>query len=235
MRVPPILAAAAFALLLAACDTKSPNGMPDQSPGQSSVQALPATAPRPDPAAARTENPVMPADTSVAGAWLLLEGALRGHDAGVLNQLIDPEFGLWILEQPGAMPLVTRVAAVGTFRRAYQNLPLFSLDKQLMTCPQLRVMQQLPDADCGRQTRQNAGFAQSGCFAGPATAFRSLDLWPGATVKGGTAAQGKAAQGRTVRTVLQTRTGFRFHFAKSAGVGGRWRLIFIDLREPCMA
>ncbi len=40
----------------------------------------------------------MPADTTVTGAWLLLEGALRGHDAQVLNQLIDPEFGLWILE-----------------------------------------------------------------------------------------------------------------------------------------
>ncbi|WP_070726740.1 hypothetical protein [Hymenobacter lapidarius] len=235
MRIRPILSTAALAFLLAACETKNPNGMPDQPPGQSSVQALPATAPKPDSAAARTENAVMPADTSVAGAWLLLEGALRGHDAEVLNQLIDPEFGLWILEQTGAIPLVTRVAKVGAFRRATQNLPLFSLDKQLMTCPQLRVMHHLPEADCGLQTKQNAGFAQSGCFAGPATAFRRLDLWPSATVKGGTAAQGKAAQGRTVRTVLQTRTGFRFHFAKSAGAGGRWRLIFIDLREPCMA
>ncbi|GAA3975838.1 hypothetical protein [Hymenobacter antarcticus] len=235
MRISPILSAAALALLLAACDTKNPNGMPDQSPAQSSVQALPATAPKPDSAAARTANPVMPADTSVAGAWLLLEGALRGHDTEVLNQLIDPEFGLWILEQPGALPLVTRVAEVDAFRRTNQNLPLFSLDKQLMTGPQLQVLEQLPQADCDLQTKQNAGFAQSGCFAGPATAFRSLDLWPSATVKGGTAAQGKAAQGRTVRTVLQTRTGFRFHFAKSAGAGGRWRLIFIDLREPCTA
>ncbi|WP_035564582.1 hypothetical protein [Hymenobacter sp. IS2118] len=235
MRISALLPCAALALLLAACDAKNPNGMPDEVPAQASVQALPATVPKPDSAAARTEKAVMPADTSVAGAWLLLEGALRGHDAGVLNQLIDPEFGLWILEQPGAMPLVTRVAEVAVFRRATQNLPLFSLDKQLMTCPQLRTVPQLPEPDCDLQTRQNAGFAQSGCLSGPAITFRSLDFWPGATVKGGTAAQGKAAQGRTMRTVLQTRTGFRFHFAKSAGVGGRWRLIFIDLREPCSA
>ena len=235
MRIPFLLSIAVLALSVVACETKKPNGMPDEKAGQGTVQVAPATAPKPDSAAARTENAVMPADTSVAGAWLLLEGALRGHDAEVLNQLIDPEFGLWILEQPGAMPLVTRVAEVDAFRRANQNLSLFSLDKQLMTCPQLRVLQQLPEADCGLQTKQNAGFAQSGCFAGPATAFRTLDLWPSATVKGGTAAQGKAAQGRTVRTVLQTRTGFRFHFAKSAGAGGRWRLIFIDLRRPCIA
>ncbi|SFP89053.1 hypothetical protein [Hymenobacter arizonensis] len=235
MRLPSCLFAAALALLLAACNTKNPNGMPGETAAPASVQALPATAPKPDSAAARTENAVMPTDTSVAGAWLLLEGALRGHDAQVLNQLIDPEFGLWILEQPGALPLVTRVVEAGAFRRADQNRLLFSLDKQLMTCPQLQVLKQLPAADCALQTKQNAGFAQQGCFSGPATAFRALDFWPSATVKGATAAQGKAAQGRTVRSVLQTRTGFRFHFAKSAGAGGRWRLIFMDLRQPCSA
>lgn len=225
----------ATTLLLGACDTKNPNGMPDQSAGQSAVQALPITASKPNSAAARTENAVMPADTSVAGTWLLLEGALRGHDAQVLNQLIDPEFGLWILEQPGAVPTVTRVADVRAFRRAASGQSLFSLDKQLMTGARLQVARQLPSADCGLQTKQNAGFAHLGCFSGPATAFRRLDFWPHATVKGGTAAQGQAAQGRTVCTVLQTKTGFQFHFAKSAGAGGRWKLIFIDLREPCMA
>ena len=235
MRAPSLHAAAALALSLAACNTKNPNGMPDEPTGQGPVQVTTDNPPKPDSAAARTENPVLPADTSVAGAWLLLEGALRGHDAAVLNQLIDPEFGLWVLEQPGALPLVTRVAEVGAFQRATQNLPLFSLDKQLMTCPQLQMLKQLPAADCDLQTKQNAGFARQGCFSGPATTFRALDIWPSATVKGGTAAQGRAAQGRAGRTVLQTRTGFRFHFAKSAGVGGRWRLIFIDLRTPCSA
>ena len=235
MRILTFLAGPALALLLVACDTKNPNGMPDEPAGQGTMQVAKDNPPKPDSAASRTENPVMPADTSVAGAWLLLEGALRGHDVGVLNQLVDPEFGLWILEQPGAVLLVTRVAEVGAFRRAHQNLPLFSLDQQLMSCPQLRAVRQLPEADCGLQTKQNAGFAQQGCFSGPATAFRGLGFWASATVKGGTAAQGKAAQGRTGRTVLQTRTGFRFHFAKSAGVGGRWQLIFIDLREPCIA
>ncbi|MBF9239308.1 hypothetical protein I2I05_18090 [Hymenobacter sp. BT683] len=235
MRIPLGLTSLSLALLLVACDTKNPNGMPDEAAGQGAIKVATDNPPKPDSAAARTENAVMPADTSVAGAWLLLEGALRGHDAAVLNQLLDPEFGLWILEQPGAVPLVTRVAEVEAFRRSYQNLPLFSLDKQLMTCPQLQNVARLLEADCALQTKDNAGFARQGCFAGPATAFRALDLWGSATVKGGTAAQGQAAQGRTVRSVLQTRTGFRFHFAKSAGVGGRWRLIFLDLRVPCSA
>ena len=110
MRIPALLLVAALALSLAACNTKNPNGMPDEKAAQSTVQVAAGEPPKPDSAAARTENAVMPADTSVAGAWLLLEGALRGHDAAVLNQLIDPEFGLWVLEQPGAMPLVTRAS-----------------------------------------------------------------------------------------------------------------------------
>lgn len=104
-----------------------------------------------------------------------------------------------------------------------------------MTGAKLQLAKQLPDADCGLQTRQDAGFMHPDCFSGPATAFRGLGFWSQATVKDGTAAQGKAAQGRTVRAVPQPQTGFRFHFAKSAGVGGRWKLIFIDLREPCIA
>ncbi|QNH63084.1 hypothetical protein [Hymenobacter sediminicola] len=235
MHISPWPSGVALALLLTACDAKNPNGMPNEVTAQGPAKVVTASPAKPDSAAIRTENPVMPADTSVAGAWRLVEGALRSHDAEVLNQLMDPEFGLWILEQPGALPLVTRVADVETFRRAYQGLPLFSLDSQLMACAELLVLKQLPEADCARQTKQNAGFARQGCFTGPATAFRALDFWASATVKGGTASQGKAAQGRTVHTVLQTRTGFRFHFAKSAGAGGRWRLIFIDLRTPCSA
>ena len=125
MRLPSWLPCAA-ALLLVACDTKNPNGMPNQPAGQSAVQALPATAPKPDPAAARAENPVMPADTTVAGAWLLLEGALRGHEAQVLNQLIDPELGLWILEQTGTVPVVTQVADMLAFRQASRFFPWIS-------------------------------------------------------------------------------------------------------------
>ncbi|SNC59945.1 hypothetical protein SAMN06265337_0158 [Hymenobacter gelipurpurascens] len=215
-------------LFLTACgDVKNPNGMPDQPTSQEPVKIISADPAKPDPQAAKTENPVMPADTSVAGAWLLLDGALRSHDAQVLNQLMDPEYGLWVLEQAGGKPLVTRVADVDAFRDQRQQ-PIFALDKKLMTCAAPTSLPKLPVAACP------AGkFPESGCFHGPATAFRALGFWPGATVKGGTRQQGEAAQGRIVRSVLQTNTGYQFHFSKSAGSGGRWRLVFIDLRGAC--
>jgi len=218
----------ALALLLASCgDVNNQNGMPDQPTSSAPPQVVTDAPPKPDSAAAKTENPVMPADTSVAGAWLILDGSLRGHDAATLNQLLDPEYGLWVVEQTGAEPLVTRVADVRRFRDQHQQ-SLFAVDKRLMACAAPKPVAKLPVAVCPAGT-----FAESGCFAGPSTAFRALDFWQTAALKGATRNQGQAALGRCVRGVLQTRTGYQFHFSKSAGVGGRWRLVFIDLRGAC--
>ncbi|MGI4744093.1 MAG: hypothetical protein ACRYG7_53770 [Janthinobacterium lividum] len=214
-------------LLLAACNAKNPNGMPDQPTSSAPPQVITAHPPKPDSAAAKTENAVMPADTSVTGAWLILDGSLRGHDAATLNQLLDPEYGLWVVEKTGPAPLVTRVADVRQFRDQ-RGQPLFALDKTLMTCAEPRVVAQLPVAACPAGT-----FAEAGCFSGPSAPFRAFDFWKTAAIKGGTRNQCQAAQGRCVRGVLQTRTGYQFHFSKSAGVGGRWRLVFVDLRGGC--
>ncbi|GAB3313139.1 hypothetical protein GCM10027511_24200 [Hymenobacter humi] len=217
-----------LALLLGACgDVKNPNGMPDEQTSRAQPKVISARPPKPDSAAAITENPVMPADTSLTGAWLILDGALRGHDAAVLNQLIDREFGLWIVENAGGKPLVTRVAQSENFRDARRQ-PLFNLDKTLMTCAAPKVVAALPVAACPAGT-----FATAGCFDGPATRFRAAGFWQRATIKGGNRNQGTAAQGRAVRSVLQTSTGYQFHFSKTAGAGGRWKLVFMDLRGPC--
>lgn len=215
-------------LLLASCgDVKNPNGMPDQPTSQAPAQVIPARPGNPDSAATKTENAVMPSDTALTGAWLILDGALRSHDAQVLNQLMDPEYGLWVVEQAGRKPFITRVANVSSFR-SQQQQPLFSLEKTLMTCAAPQAVAKLPVPTCPAGT-----FAREGCFSGPATGFRALDFWPQATLKGGTRQQGQAAQGRAMGTVLQTRTGYQYHFSKSAGAGGRWRLVFIDMRGAC--
>lgn len=218
----------AFALLLASCgDVKNPNGMPDEPRASGQAQVLTANVPDPDPATVGTEKAVMPADTSVAGAWVILEGSLRGHDAATFNQLIDPEYGLWLLEQVDGKPLITRVADVKNLLTQSQQ-PLFSLDKKLMDCPAPQLVARLPEPGCPAGT-----FAQQGCFEGPSTQFRSQDFWQTATLRQATRNQAQAAVGRCVRGVLQTTTGYQFHFSKSAGVGGRWRLVFVDLRGIC--
>ena len=68
MRIPLGFTSLSLALLLVACNAKNPNGMPDEPAGKSAIKVATDNPPKPDSAAARTENAVMPADTSVAGA-----------------------------------------------------------------------------------------------------------------------------------------------------------------------
>jgi hypothetical protein len=220
---------------LTGCDSGRPAEETAQ-PGRP-VPVVPALPADTSSAVARrlTPPPPLSVDTLVADAWAQLQRALRQHNAAQLNQLIAPETGLWLVEQPGATLTITRVAAGTAFRRAYLHSPLAELAPRLVPCALLQAVAQLPEVDCGEQTNGRSGFARDGCFAGPATAFQEMDLWPAAVVKGGTVAQGRAAQQSIGRTVLHTRTGFRFHFARVPGTGGRWRLVFIDLRSPCIS
>jgi hypothetical protein len=171
----------------------------------------------------------------VANAWTRLQNALRRHDAAQLNQLIDPALGLWVVEDGDTGVVITRVAAGAALRKATARTALLRLERQLPECPAPLAVAQFPEIDCGDYGHGRSGFARDGCFAGPATDFQALDMWAHARLTGGTVAQGRAAQAQVRRTVLHTRSGWRFHFAQAPGVGGRWRLVFVELRAPCIS
>ncbi|MDO7852524.1 hypothetical protein [Hymenobacter convexus] len=175
--------------------------------------------------------PALPLDTEIAPTWRRLRTALRRHDAAQLNQFLDPKLGLWVLEDGDTGLTITRVAAGTAFQRAYARVPVPNLDRQ--ACATLLAVTAFPEVDCGDRVSGRSGFARDGCFAGPATDFQALDIWPRARLRGGTAAQGRVAQARVARTVLHTGSGFRFHFAQAPG--GRWHLVFVDLRPPCIS
>ncbi|WP_460609580.1 hypothetical protein [Hymenobacter terrigena] len=201
-------------------------------------RAVPVATPLPPDTSGRARRPLPPAlplDTEVASAWTRLQSALRRHDAAQLNQLIDPALGLWVVEDGNTGLAITRVAAGAALRKANAREPLLRLEQQLQACTALLAVAQFPEIDCGDYGHGRSGFARDGCFAGPATDFQALDMWPRARLTGGTATQGRAAQAQVQRTVLHTRSGWRFHFAQAPGAGGRWYLVFVDLRAPCIS
>jgi hypothetical protein len=221
------------ALLLAGCENRRP-GAEASEPSR----AVPVAPKLPADTSSRVRRPLPPAlplDTEMAETWTRLQSALRRHDAAQLNQLIDPALGLWVVEESDAGVVITRVAAGAAFRRAYARVPLQRIERQLQLCSALLAVTQFPEVDCGDRINGRSGFESDGCFSGPAADFQTMDLWARARLKGGTVAQGRAAQGRVARTVLHTRGGFRFHFAKAPGAAGRWYLVFIDLRSPCIS
>ncbi|GAB3868328.1 hypothetical protein GCM10028824_12910 [Hymenobacter segetis] len=201
-------------------------------------RAVPVATPLPPDTSGRARRPLPPAlplDTEVADAWTRLQTALRQHDAAQLNQLIDPALGLWVVEDGDTGVVITRMAAGAALRKAIAREPLLRLERQLPACTTPLVVAQFPEIDCGDYGHGRSGFARDGCFAGPAADFQAVDIWSRTRLKGGTAAQGRAAQARVGRTVLHTLSGWRFHFVKAPGAGGRWHLVFVDLRAPCIS
>ncbi|GAB2849282.1 hypothetical protein [Hymenobacter ruber] len=201
-------------------------------------RAVPVATPLPPDTSGRARRPLPPAlplDTEVADAWTRLQTALQRHDAAQLNPLIDPALGLWVVADGDTGVVITRVAAGAALRKAIAREPLLRLEHRLSACAALLAVAQFPEIDCGEYGHGRSGFARDGCFAGPAADFQALDMWSRARLVGGTAAQGRAAQARVGRTVLHTRSGWRFHFAQAPGAGGRWYLVFVDLRAPCIS
>ncbi|RAK63853.1 hypothetical protein [Hymenobacter edaphi] len=174
----------------------------------------------------------MQADTTVAGAFLRWAEAVRRADTAAVNAFISPAHGLWVLEQPGALPLLTRVTDVRRLRRSQPQPSFFTLAAELMPCLRPTVVDTLPTATCDGPPGNEAGFARTGCLLGPARAAALSSIWDHATLRGGSAAQGRAAIATGRYAVLQTDTGYRFYWAR---IAGQWWLVLLDLRVPCSA
>ncbi|GAB2956940.1 hypothetical protein GCM10027048_24090 [Hymenobacter coalescens] len=210
--------------LLAACQSRNESGAWSPADLDAPREVIKE---RPLPAAAATQ-----ADTTVAGAFIRWADALRQADTVAVNGFIHPAHGLWVLEQPGAMPVLTRLTDVRRFRRNQPQPSFFTLAAELMSCLRPTPVDTLPTATCQGQPGNEAGFARNGCLLGPSRGEPLAAIWPHATLRGGTAVQGRAAVAGIRWAVLQTDTGYRFHWARRQG---RWWLVLVDLRIPCSA
>ncbi len=157
--------------------------------------------------------------------------ALQARDTAAVNTFIDPQAGFWLIEQPGAVPAYTHYASVEQVKRHYQQLPFWSVAAQLDSC-RLQQRDSFPAFDCALMDNGGSGYAEDGCFYTNGSAFQGNDMWKYASLGPQQEAQVQALQQRVQRSVLHTRSSFRFHFGYD---GNRWRLLFADLRVPCSA
>ncbi|WP_162055072.1 hypothetical protein [Pontibacter pamirensis] len=157
--------------------------------------------------------------------------ALQTRDTVGLNQFVSPEQGIWLIEQPGAVPAYTHFQNIQVVQRSYQNLPFTSIKEQMQECD-LQEQQEFPEFNCAWMDRGRSGFAEDGCFYKNATDFKKSDMWKYASLEEQQEEDIQHMQQQVQKTVLHTRTSYRFHFAHD---GEKWRLLFADLRVPCSA
>ncbi|MFD3003271.1 hypothetical protein ACFS7Z_23110 [Pontibacter toksunensis] len=157
--------------------------------------------------------------------------ALQAGDTVGLNQFISPQHGFWLIEQPGAVPAYTHFSNIQQVQRSYQDQPFTSIRDQMQECS-LQERQEFPEFNCAWMDRGRTGFAADGCFYKNTTDFKTSDMWKYASLEDEQEKHVQQMQQQVQKTVLHTRSYFRFHFAHD---GERWRLLFADLRMPCSA
>ncbi|GAB3529387.1 hypothetical protein GCM10027443_08600 [Pontibacter brevis] len=157
--------------------------------------------------------------------------ALQAGDTVGLNQFVSPRLGVWLIEQPGAVPAYSHFRSIQAVQRSYQNQPFTSVREQMQECD-LQERQEFPKFDCAWMDRGRTGFAEDGCFFRNTTDFKNTDMWRYANLTPQQEEQVQQMQQQVQKTVLHTHSSFRFYFAHD---GERWRLLFADLRMPCSA
>ncbi|WP_299987669.1 hypothetical protein [uncultured Pontibacter sp.] len=158
--------------------------------------------------------------------------SLQASDANVLNQFIHPDHGLWVIEQPGAMPKMTRITDIRDFKREFHDRSFFTVGDEVKTCD---LQEEIwPSFDCADMNydKGQSGYSKDGCFVSGPSKFQQSGYWDYASLSDTEIKQIKATLPLVQRSVLHTATSFEFHFGP---VDGQWRLLFAKLIHPCSA
>lgn len=158
--------------------------------------------------------------------------ALHTSDTLAINQFIHPDYGLWVIEQPGAMPKMTRVTDVRHFKREFQDRSFFTIRDEVKACD-LRE-EAWPTFDCADMDydRGQSGYSKDGCFVSAPDKFQKSAYWDYASLSEADVKRLLSALPLLQKSVLHTATSFEFHFGK---VDGQWQLLFAKLIYPCSA
>jgi hypothetical protein len=186
------------------------------------------------PQAADLEGQAIPSQADTVAfetAFQQFFRAIQQADPRQFNQFIHPEHGLYIYEQPGAVPHFTLVRDISQFERHFQNQSFFSVRQDLQQCDLERV-ESLPSLDCEGEPGNPAGYERTGCFLTDGTAFRQNEAYQYAPQPEEEKQQVKQVLPLVQKTVLHTASTHKFHFGY---VDGRWYVLFIDLMVPCSA
>lgn len=158
------------------------------------------------------------------------QSAVYNEDADAFNHFIDPERGVYIIENPGALPRMTLVKDIRNFKREFQGKSFFTIKDRLQTCQPKE--EPLPSFNCEGQTAGSTGYSKEGCFVADAEVFRKTEIHKYASLPENELKNIDKTLPLVQKTVLQTSSSYQFHFGQ---INGKWKILFIDLRIPCSA
>ena len=173
-----------------------------------------------------------PAAADFKAAFANFFEALQNTDTAALNRFIHPKHGLWIIEQPGAVPKMTQVYEIQNFGREYQNRSFFTIAEEMQQCN--LTEEAFPSFDCADMNYDagKTGYSKDGCFVWDAEKFKTSGYWNYASLSENQIQSIKDTLPFVQKTVLHTNTSFEFHFGN---IEGQWYLLFAKIMYPCSA
>lgn len=155
--------------------------------------------------------------------------ALQNHDTAAFRSFISPEHGLYLIESTGALPQITRVVDVGSFKHIAGSLSFFETVPPALPCELTEG--KLPEVDCDNPPEF---YSESGCFSAPVNLLNSEHPWDYIEMGASQRQNILRAASEVTRTVIIT-AGRRYFFAQPRVLGGHWVVLFIDMRSRCSA
>lgn len=180
----------------------------------------------------QNQQPITSDSANFKAAFERFFTAIKTSDTATINQFIHPTSGLWIIEQPGAMPKMSYVTNISHFKREFQGRHFFTIKEEVKTC---NLQQEpWPTFDCADMNYDagQSGYSKDGCFVAGPGKFVKSGYWNYADLPAHQIKQIEATLPHVQQSVLHTATSFEFHFGF---IEGTWRLLFVKLIYPCSA
>lgn len=142
----------------------------------------------------------------------------------IFQKFIDPANGVYMIESDGAMPQMTNVKDINTFKtlqgKAFCTIPLDDMICELKE-------EELPKPDCDSKTFYN----KTGCFTREENIFKEEKIWQYCHLTPDEEKKVSRMAAGITRVVVNTKN-YRYYFSL---VNGSWFISFVDLRRPCQA
>jgi hypothetical protein len=146
------------------------------------------------------------------------------HADSLLNKVINPEFGLNIIESNGALPKITNVRDFADYKTLHKKA-FYDFNSQVLICDPKD--EELPKPDCNAKDL----YSKTGCFTREVNTLKDSKIWEYCNLAKDQADLVARSAQTITRTVLIT-DNYTYYFSL---IKGAWWLTFIDMRRPCEA
>ncbi|OFY90874.1 MAG: hypothetical protein A3K10_17425 [Bacteroidetes bacterium RIFCSPLOWO2_12_FULL_31_6] len=150
--------------------------------------------------------------------------AISKKNATNFNECMDSNFGLYVIESPGALPIISKVYDISKFKSKNNNNNFFELAfNNISSTP---IFDELPKVVC-----EETIYDKNGCFASSINALQESQLLNYSDLNEKEIQAITKLASLVNLTVINTNN-YTFYFSF---IENKWSISFIDLRIPCQA